>query len=283
MQLWGIGGTPPRPSGEYSPFYTTTKSSRVQNAQWLPWEAFSPPMNFPSRGEENNTPVQITSATLPDGRVQLFVVDNVGEIFTSLQDSVIFDSPFAPWALFISENFDGGLGQNLTAARLPNGSVNLWGVGTFHDSPQTIFSLTRPASGNPSTAALGGWDPPWAPFLVGGRLFLSVLAVLGAASDLNNVTYLWAYSPAPSIAGVPPGWFMTSTSNGTAWAEWSPFEIPVTPPSPRDPKFDQLAAARRSDGGLILFARASDTEMLVNYQLPNGSWNSNNWLPFDLP
>jgi hypothetical protein len=240
-------------------------------------------MNFPSRGEENNTPVQITSATLPDGRVQLFVVDNVGEIFTSLQDSVNFNSPFAPWALFITENFDDGLGQNLTAARLPNGSVNLWGVGTFHDSPQTIFSLTRPASGNPSTAALGGWDPPWTPFSVGGRLFLPVLAILGAAGDLNNVTYLWAYSPAPSIAGVPPGWFMTSTSNGTVWAEWSPFEIPVAPPSPRDPKFDQLAAARRSDGGLILFARASETEMFVNYQLPNGSWNSNNWLPFDLP
>ena len=94
LELWVVDA-----SGGLS---TTWKVSAQPNANWSPWENFLAEVGALPAGAR-----QVAVATLPDGRLELWVTDASGDLFTTWKVSTQPNADWTPWTALVRHGGEG--------------------------------------------------------------------------------------------------------------------------------------------------------------------------------
>ena len=176
------------------------------NADWTSWLDFL--------GEVGELPAPVRSVVvtpLPDGRLELWVTDTNGGLWTTWKISGHADAAWtAPWVDFLAEV--GGLpaaAQNLAVGPLPDGRLELW-VSDANGGLWTTWKLDA----DPNAA----WAP-WVDFLteVGGLPAGARNVAVGVLPD--GRLELWV---SDANGGLWTTWKVDADPNA-AWAPWVDF------------------------------------------------------------
>lgn len=197
LQLWavdGIGG-----------LWSCWKTAANANAAWSGWNDFL--------GEAGGLPTgarQAAVAPLPDGRLELWVVDAAGGVSTTWKLATNPNSGWAPWSDFLAEV--GGLpagARDVCVAPLPDGRLELW-VSDAGGGLSTCWKLTT----NPNSA----WSP-WNDFLGEVGDLPGGAAALAVAPLADGRLELWAVTTSGDVWSC----WKTTTNPNSGWTAWSDF------------------------------------------------------------
>jgi hypothetical protein len=114
LELWvsdGAGG-----------LFTTWQTTIDPNAAWAPWSDFLAEVGALAAGARG-----VAVAPLSDGRLELWVSDGAGGLFTTWKTTTDPNAGWAPWSDFLAEV--GGLpgeARDVAVAALPDGRLELW-------------------------------------------------------------------------------------------------------------------------------------------------------------
>jgi hypothetical protein len=134
LQLWAVG--------EAGQLLTRTrKATPHPNASWEPWDDFKP--LAPPKV------CQVGVAPLPDGRLQLWAVDEAGQLFSTWKTTTDPDAPWKGWHPF--KPLAPFTVRQVGVAPLPDKRLQLWAVG----KASQLFSTCK-ATSHP--------DAPWEPW-----------------------------------------------------------------------------------------------------------------------
>src|SRR5262249_48867603 len=89
LQLWVVDGA--------GGFWSTWKTTTDPNADWTPWEDFLGGVGTLANGVR-----QVAVAALPDGRLQLWVVDGAGGVWSTWKTEMDPDAPWTLWSDFLA-------------------------------------------------------------------------------------------------------------------------------------------------------------------------------------
>ena len=90
LQLWAVDGT--------GGLFTTWKVDTNPNAAWVPWADF-----YAEAGALAAPAQQVVVARLPDLRLQVWVVDNLGNVFSSWKTTTAPNAAWSTWVDFLME------------------------------------------------------------------------------------------------------------------------------------------------------------------------------------
>jgi polysaccharide lyase-like protein len=240
--------------------WTTWKLDPDPNANWSPWVDFV--------GEVGALPAgvrQVAVAPLPDGRLELWAVLANGALLTTWKLDPDPNANWSPWSDFLGEVGPLATGvQQVSAARLPDGRLELWAT-LANGGLSTTWKLDPDPNAN--------WSP-WADFIAEVGALPTGVQQVAVAPLSDGRLELWA-----SLAdgALWTTWKLDPDPNAN-WSPWVDFvgEVGALPAGVR-----QVAVAPLSDGRLELWAALADGALWTTWKLdpdPNANWSS--WVDF---
>ncbi|MEH2539201.1 FAD-binding protein [Bradyrhizobium sp. AZCC 1699] len=243
-------------TGTAGGLFTTWKATTDPNADWVPWEDF--PVGAVSAAAR-----QVAVAPLSDRRLELWVTDGAGGLFTTWKETTDPNAAWAPWVDFLAEV--GGLQEGVAqvaVAPLSDGRLELWATGTAGGLFTTWKATTDPNA---------DWAP-WVDFLaeVGG--LPEGVAQVAVAPLSDGRLELW-------VTGTAGGLFTTwkaTTDPNADWVPWEDFPVGAVSAAAR-----QVAVAPLSDRRLELWVTDGAGGLFTTWKEttdPNAAWAP--WVDF---
>jgi len=260
--------------------YSTWKVSNAPDAAWEPWDFFdSPPAPIGTPYAQFGRVDQLTTTTLPDGRIRAWALSYNVKIYYEEQLEASVGSGWSGWQPVDLEgdgSFWNGIQQIVTASN-QNGQW-LFGLEAENSGRQALlYTTNRTAHPLPGM----GWQA-WTPCsqTVEGTLGLTapltnIVQIAAAADGLHNL-YIWAFG---SVEGGPAQWvYQQWNGASTQLGPWKIFPIPV----PADGIPGPIAAAPLENGALQLFSLQAQGSIMTASQLGGDPANLSPWVDFSL-
>ena len=241
--------------------YTTTKSSELPDAPWLPWEPFTqPPPVIDDQQHGGVLVTELAVVPLADGRLQLWANTTGYEPGPYMWSTVMMapDQPhWTPWKLFTLPGLENPNSlYSLAAAPLATGQTQLWGLSTANADGQTlVYTAIRDAATGDTGDPLSGWGS-WGTFEIsapgksGPPTVLPPAEGLLAAEDGQQRTYLWFNAG----DGQQNNWMYTYNDAAAGPDVWNPaLNFPTPGTSQGQSGNYTMSAAPLPQGDLQLF------------------------------
>lgn len=256
---------------------TSMQTAANPTATWTSLTPFQPAL--PGNGQGTS----ISAANSPDGRVQLWVTDDEGNLWTTWMKNLHDpNSGFYPWEMFPSPGLPGGYAP--AVGKLMDGRPQLFGVNANYSVVTTWKVSTEP------NAPWSGWselNPNPASPHVGAAHQDDVGFDIAVVSLSNGLLQLFTRPGTRSGAGVTAGQglqtvWQTSSDPTKPWSQWqNPFNPPLVASAAQGGSENVvcLAGAQTADGCPQMFG-AADTDVFVqctwktSVTNPSSAWNA---------
>jgi hypothetical protein len=258
---------------------TSVQTAANPTATWTPLVPFNPVLPGNRQG------TSISAGNSPDGRVQLWVTDGDGDLWTTWMKNL--DDPnsgFYPWEQFPSPGLPGGYAP--AVGQLKDGRMQLFGVSANYSLMTTWKVSTEP------NAPWSGWSElnpnPSSPH-VGVAHQDNVGFDIAVVSLSNGLLQLWTRPGTRAGGGVTVGQglqtvWQTTNDPTKPWSQWqNPFnpQLVASPGQGGSSDVVCLAGANAFDDCPQLFGSAeSDVYVQCTWKTsvtnPSSAW-SNNW------
>jgi hypothetical protein len=136
LQLWAVD--------EAGKLFSTWQSTLDPNASWVAWEDFLAEEKFQPPKPAKVRQVEV--APLPDGRLQLWAVDDAGQLFRTQKVDNNPNAHWEPWKDFRVKVPPSFKVRQEEVAPLPDGRLQLWAVSETGQLSSTWQSTSDPAS-----------------------------------------------------------------------------------------------------------------------------------------
>jgi hypothetical protein len=233
---------------------TTWKTTIDPDAPWVGWSDF-----LTEVGPLAGTVTDIAVAPLSDGRVELWVSTEQGQLLTAWKTAVDPDASWSLWSDALAESGPlPGIATAVAVAPLSDGRLELW-VSTEQGQLLTAWKTTV----NP--------DAPWTLWsdaLAESGPLPGTVTDIGVAPLPDGRLELWVSTNQGQLSTT----WKTAVDPDAAWTSWSDFLAEVGPlPS----TVTDVAVAPLSDGRLELWARTDQGRLLTTWKTttnPDATW-----------
>src|SRR5205823_6385599 len=190
---------------------STWKTTTDPDANWTPWADF-----LREVGPLANGARQLAVAPLPDGRLELWVSDGAGGLWSTWKTTTDANATWSGWADFLGEVGPLANGaRQLAVAPLPDGRLELW----VSDGAGGLWSTWKTTT-DPNATWTG-----WADFLGEVGPLANGARQLAVAPLPDGRLELWVSDGA---GGLWSTWKTTTDPNAT-WTGWADFLGEVGP------------------------------------------------------
>jgi len=243
LELWAVSN-----QGE---LFSTWKETPDANADWVPWQS------FPALPEPVS---QVTAAPLSNGALQLWAVTNQGQLFSTWKETSEANANWVPWQTFLGPAAPPAKVNQLAAAPLSNGALQLWVV-TNQGQLFSTWKETPDANAN--------WLP-WQTF-PGSPPGAAQVVQVAAAPLSNGALQLWAVTEQGQLLST----WKESPEPHANWAWWVDF----AGAAPSASRVSQVAVAPLSNAALQLWAVTDQGRLLSTWKRSNDA--NAGWVPWE--